>query len=73
MQVASVSSWCGEYILCIVSIIISLLSLSFFSNKISYAPKHDSKILEVKEITRIAEEESLKRLMEKSSEDKSFQ
>jgi len=36
--------------------------------------KHNSKILEVKEITRIAEEESLKRLMEKSSsEDKSFQ
>ena len=31
------------------------------------------KILEVKEITRIAEEESLKRLMQKSGEDKSFQ
>ena len=35
--------------------------------------KYNSKILEVKEITRIAEEESLKRLMEKTSDDKSFQ
>ena len=53
----------------------SIISLSFFLTQeiISYAFKHNSKILEVKEITRIAEEESLKRLMEKSSEDKSFQ